>query len=128
MGRQWRRLREVRHQRYVDAGRRAAAKFVPELSNRRDEGQRRDIAHRPADLAQHEIQIVGIVERERLDRVGDVRNHLDGRAQIIATALALDDQIGRAQSELQSLMRISYAVFCLKKKNKLKMYDKHTKK
>src|SRR3546814_20647403 len=27
-------------------------------------------------------------------------------------------QIGRATSELQSLMRISYAVFCLKKKNK----------
>src|SRR3546814_8630206 len=26
------------------------------------------------------------------------------------------DQIGRAKSELQSLMRISYAVFCLKKK------------
>src|SRR3546814_14431269 len=27
------------------------------------------------------------------------------------------DQIGRAHSELQSLMRISYAVFCLTKKN-----------
>src|SRR3546814_2489353 len=27
------------------------------------------------------------------------------------------DQIGRAHAELQSLMRISYAVFCLKKKN-----------
>src|SRR3546814_10000907 len=27
-------------------------------------------------------------------------------------------KIGRATSELQSLMRISYAVFCLKKKNK----------
>src|SRR3546814_2655823 len=27
-------------------------------------------------------------------------------------------KIGRAPSELQSLMRISYAVFCLKKKNK----------
>src|SRR3546814_14863567 len=27
-------------------------------------------------------------------------------------------QIGRHTSELQSLMRISYAVFCLKKKNK----------
>src|SRR3546814_3958907 len=26
-------------------------------------------------------------------------------------------QLGRAHSELQSLMRISYAVFCLKKKN-----------
>src|SRR3546814_8769867 len=30
------------------------------------------------------------------------------------------NQIGRATSELQSLMRISYAVFCLKKKNKNK--------
>src|SRR3546814_7766478 len=30
--------------------------------------------------------------------------------------LSPEDQIGRAQSELQSLMRISYAVFCLKKK------------
>src|SRR3546814_3248684 len=28
------------------------------------------------------------------------------------------DEIGRAHSELQSLMRISYAVFCLKKKKK----------
>src|SRR3546814_4517639 len=27
-------------------------------------------------------------------------------------------KIGRAQSELQSLMRISYAVFCLKKKTR----------
>src|SRR3546814_2967423 len=29
-------------------------------------------------------------------------------------------------SELQSLMRISYAVFCLKKKKKKKSYDEHT--
>src|SRR3546814_3981683 len=42
------------------------------------------------------------------------------------TALAVtaremrDAEIGRAQSELQSLMRISYAVFCLKKKKKKK--------
>src|SRR3546814_5244378 len=28
-----------------------------------------------------------------------------------------EHQIGRAHAELQSLMRISYAVFCLKKKN-----------
>src|SRR3546814_5771336 len=28
-------------------------------------------------------------------------------------------------SELQSLMRISYAVFCLKKKNKTNAYDTH---
>src|SRR3546814_10098810 len=37
-------------------------------------------------------------------------------------------QIGRATSELQSLMRISYAVFCLKKKQKTTNYDKKTRK
>src|SRR3546814_2350447 len=31
---------------------------------------------------------------------------------------ALNVEIGRAHSELQSLMRISYAVFCLKQKNR----------
>src|SRR3546814_10497780 len=31
---------------------------------------------------------------------------------------AFGRQIGRAHAELQSLMRISYAVFCLKKKKK----------
>src|SRR3546814_7762580 len=34
-------------------------------------------------------------------------------------------QIGRAPSELQSLMRISYAVFCLKKKKQIQDYKKH---
>src|SRR3546814_5384904 len=35
--------------------------------------------------------------------------------------------IGRATSELQSLMRISYAVFCLKKKKKNRTTTKQTK-
>src|SRR3546814_6208279 len=35
---------------------------------------------------------------------------------VVAVAGASSLQIGRAHSELQSLMRISYAVFCLKKK------------
>src|SRR3546814_1076748 len=34
------------------------------------------------------------------------------------TILVTGGEIGRATSELQSLMRISYAVFCLKKKKK----------
>src|SRR3546814_8221352 len=33
-----------------------------------------------------------------------------------AAAIGHPEEIGRATSELQSLMRISYAVFCLKKK------------
>src|SRR3546814_6713145 len=35
-------------------------------------------------------------------------------------------EIGRAHVELQSLMRISYAVFCLKKKNTTRMYYYNT--
>src|SRR3546814_7403629 len=37
-------------------------------------------------------------------------------------ALDVIEQIGRHTSELQSLMRISYAVFCLKKKNNLMLH------
>src|SRR3546814_4003559 len=44
----------------------------------------------------------------------------DGGAGRRQLGLVTDDgtQIGRHTSELQSLMRISYAVFCLKKKKK----------
>src|SRR3546814_4955305 len=36
------------------------------------------------------------------------------------------DQIGKHTSELQSLMRISYAVFCLKKKKKQYTHNSNT--
>src|SRR3546814_17154895 len=37
------------------------------------------------------------------------------------------DKIGRAHAELQSLMRISYAVFCLTKKQRNNTSSQHTK-
>ena len=40
---------------------------------------------------------------------GNFANNFTGNISVL-------DEIGRAPSELQSLMRISYAVFCLKKK------------
>src|SRR3546814_1528410 len=43
------------------------------------------------------------------------------RRRADAAIFLLDDRLGRSEehtSELQSLMRISYAVFCLKKKTK----------
>src|SRR3546814_8881286 len=46
--------------------------------------------------------------------------HLTNRRFPAANFLRPPEQIGRSEehtSELQSLMRISYAVFCLKKKN-----------
>src|SRR3546814_2108234 len=46
-------------------------------------------------------------------RAADIEQHAHGFAKGIERL-----EIGRAQSELQSLMRISYAVFCLKKKTK----------
>src|SRR3546814_8773902 len=51
-----------------------------------------------------------------------VTMELGGHAPVIVVfALVLDEHHERSEehtSELQSLMRISYAVFCLKKKNK----------
>src|SRR3546814_3105736 len=38
-------------------------------------------------------------------------------AKILRDEIPCRKEIGRAHAELQSLMRISYAVFCLKKKN-----------
>src|SRR3546814_6594780 len=39
-----------------------------------------------------------------------------GRAELLARDQAFEDRSEEHTSELQSLMRISYAVFCLKKK------------
>src|SRR3546814_4558992 len=51
--------------------------------------------------------------------VGDANPQIVERRTDTAAAVVTDDhdEIGRATSELQSLMRISYAVFCLKKNN-----------
>src|SRR3546814_327180 len=94
--------------------------FVLELTDRLDEGQRFDVADGAADLAQHEVEVVGLGTGELLDRVGDVRDDLHRRAEVVAAAFLGDDALIDAArrsveqtSELQSLMRISYAVFCL---------------
>src|SRR3546814_3576838 len=53
------------------------------------------------------------------------RSHVRADAPQGRPPTASGSEIGRAHSELQSLMRISYAVFCLKKKkNKLQQNQK----
>src|SRR3546814_7794752 len=96
----------------------------------------------PAGSAPREIGILAVTGFELLDLAGPLSlfasatwdGSNDGRpayrcrviglergpvAASIGTTLFADTaQIGRAHVELQSLMRISYAVFCLKKKKK----------
>src|SRR3546814_10865776 len=84
-------------------------------------------------VAEHMLFNVATRNRQRLRAdVGqiDLRIFKRNRAGD-ADAAAAGAQIERSEehtSELQSLMRISYAVFCLKKKNKKLIYNnkKHT--
>ena len=76
--------RDERQQRQMDVDDVVARQFVPELADRLEERQALDVADGAADLAQHEVELVVAVEDEVLDRVGDVRDHLDGGAEVVA--------------------------------------------
>ena len=81
---------DVRHQRDVDIGAGVARQLVAELADGLEEGQALDVADRAADLDQHDVGLVHVPADELLDGVGDVRDHLDGAAQIVALALAAE--------------------------------------
>ncbi len=75
----------------MDVDRVMARQIVAELADRLEERQALDVADRAADLAQHEVEAVVAVADEFLDGVGDVRDHLDGGAEIVAAPLLGDD-------------------------------------
>ena len=79
------------HQSRVDADSLVAPEVVPKLPDRLDERQAFDVADGAADLADDEVAVVDVGQRELLDRVGDVRDDLDGRAEIVAAPLLGDD-------------------------------------
>src|SRR3546814_5704448 len=73
---------------------------------------------------------VSVVHAARIERIGQCADHVllpDQFGETLGAPLAGEDEVGHGvhsatrseehTSELQSLMRISYAVFCLKKKN-----------
>src|SRR3546814_7822316 len=74
---------------------------------RRDRRQRRQSGNRHAHPAVGRFQCLALEEIAGADEVGDDRVERPFRSE-------------EHTSELQSLMRISYAVFCLKKKTKKK--------
>ena len=68
-----------------------ARQLVAELADRFEKRQALDVADGAADLAQHEVEAVIAVADEILDGVGDVRDDLDGGAEIIAAPLLGED-------------------------------------
>src|SRR3546814_2818315 len=76
-----------------------------------------------AHLRQHSFELMRILlergkaegTRSTLDRMDRAENAVDCFA-VFRVGLAIDQRSEEHTSELQSLMRISYAVFCLKKK------------
>ncbi len=82
---------DERQQRQMDVDRVVARQIVAELPDRLEERQALDVADGAADLAQHEIEVVVALADEVLDGVGDVRDHLDGGAEIVAAPLLGED-------------------------------------
>src|SRR3546814_4946224 len=76
---------------------------------------------RPLDRRLHQA-VEGLEGDARLLEAGQHGGH---RAQRRERAAGQDGDRKEHTSELQSLMRISYAVFCLKKKNKNKKIEKY---
>ena len=81
---------QVRHQRQVQEHGAFAPELVAQLANCFKKRQALDIADRAADFTKHKILVIDVAEREFLDRISHVRNHLDGRPQIIAAAFLFD--------------------------------------
>src|SRR5499427_3665363 len=82
---------DERHQSEMDVQRMPAWQVVTELADRFKERQTFDVADGAADLAQHEVVAFIAVSAEILDGVGDVRDDLNGGAEVIAATLARED-------------------------------------
>src|SRR3546814_3399284 len=84
---------------------------------------------RPSDGGLQVEQLVAVVDAGRLVNPAIARQQVEGGLIFgLAAAVGATTDYERSEehtSELQSLMRISYAVFCLKKK---KQHNKHRQK
>ena len=81
---------EIRHIGEMHAHR-LVAKFPAKLTDGLKEWSTLDVANRTANLGDDEVELIIIAPHSMLDLVGDVRNHLNGLAKIVATTLTVDD-------------------------------------
>src|SRR3546814_2965488 len=90
----------------------------------------KDIAQRRARIGRtillHRLLLLG--DLHRLDREGRLLRPVEARHHRVELLADLEARSEEHTSELQSLMRISYAVFCLKKKKDIHTYhNEHQK-
>ncbi len=69
----------------------AGAGLEPELPDRLEERERFDVAHGPPDLDDLDVDSIGDAADGFLDLVGDVGDHLDRPAEVVAAAFTGDD-------------------------------------
>ncbi len=86
---------DERHERDVDVDHVLGALLAAELADRLEERQRLDVADGAADLGDHDVRVGRLRHPPDpiLDLVRDVRDHLDGRAEVLALALLADDRV-----------------------------------
>ena len=80
---------DERHERDVDVDDVLGPRLAPELPDRLEERERLDVAHRAADLADDDIDVRRLCRPADplLDLVRDVRNDLNGGAEVLALPL-----------------------------------------
>src|SRR3546814_10687929 len=86
------------------------------------------VANVQGSWASYELRAVWRVEDRVLQFLAlpDIREPSDKRIAIYETIGLINDRSEEHTSELQSLMRISYAAFCLTKKNNTKLHTLHS--
>src|SRR5437773_3226047 len=84
---------DERHERQVDVAGVVRAELQAHLPHRLEKGQRFDVPDRAADLDDRHFRFARAARDERLDLVGDMRNHLHGAAEVVTAALFFDHRI-----------------------------------
>ncbi len=106
LGLDLRRRGHERHERQMNIERPIAAELDAHLPDRLEKRQRLDIAHGAADLDHADVGVTGRGQHVTLDLVGDVRDDLDGCAEILAAALFRDDvRVDLARREIAHAVR-----------------------
>ncbi len=86
---------DERHERDVEVEHVLGPGLAADLTDRLQEGQRLDVADSAADLRDEDVAVRRLAGAAHpvLDLVRDVRDHLHGRSQVLATALLADDRV-----------------------------------